>query len=232
MKLLGIIPARGGSKGIPGKNIHPLGGKPLIAWTIEAARKSSLLTRLILSSDSEEIIDVAKGYGVEVPFVRPKSLARDDTPALPVVQHAVRHMSEHEDFTPDIIVLLQPTSPLRRTAHIDESLQLLMGSDADSIVSVVKAHHNYTPGSEMVLRDGYLKAYEAWEERKNIRQLKQVFYARNCAIYACRHACLVEKGSMYGEKVLPYVMARKESIDIDEPFDLELCEFVLAGRRT
>jgi N-acylneuraminate cytidylyltransferase len=231
MKVLGIIPARGGSKGIPGKNIRPLGGKPLLAWTAEAARRSTLLTRLILSSDSEEIIDVAKGCGVEVPFVRPESLARDDTPALPVVQHAVRHMSEQEDFVPDIIVLLQPTSPLRRTIHIDESLQRLMSSDADSIVSVVKAHHNYTPDSEMILRDGCLKAYASWEEKNNIRQLKPAYYARNCAIYAFTHGCLVGKNSIYGEKILPYEMAREESVDVDDLFDLELCEFLLARRR-
>lgn len=231
MKVLGIILARGGSKGIPGKNIHLLGGKPLVAWTIEAARKSALLTRLILSSDSEEIIDVAKGYGVDVPFVRPRSLAGDDTPALPVVQHAVEHISTQDGCAPDIVVLLQPTSPLRRTVHIDESLQRLIDSEADSIVSVVKVHHNYSPISEMVLREGYLLPYVNWEEKNNLRQFKPAFYARNGAIYAFRHRCLVEGNSIYGEKILPYEMAREESIDVDDLFDLEFCEFLLARRK-
>ena len=230
LKVLGLIPARGGSKGIPRKNIFPLAGKPLIAYTIEAARKSSLIDRLVLSSDSEEIIRVAKSFGAEAPFVRPEHLAGDDIPALPVIQHAVRHMSQNEKFKPDIIVLLQPTSPLRRTEDIDTSLDRLIRSDADSVVSVVKAHHNYTPYSEMVLHDGCLKSFASWDERKNLRQLKPEFYARNGAVYAFRQGCLMENDSIYGEKILPYVMAREDSIDIDEPIDVEFCEFMLKRR--
>ena len=228
LKILGIIPARGGSKGIPQKNIYPLCGKPLIAYTIDAARGSRYLTRTILTSDSEEIIGVARKYGVEAPFVRPKDLALDDTPALPVIQHAVRCLEEKENYRPDYIVLLQPTSPLRTSKHIDEALEKLIDSGADSIVSVVKVPHNCNPYSVMRLENNYLKSFVAYDETNNIRQQKPVFFARNgAAVYAFTYECLIKKNSIYGEKILAYEMTRKESIDIDDFLDLKICEMIM-----
>jgi len=231
MNILGIIPARGGSKGIPKKNIYPLLGKPLIAHTIEAAHNSRYVTRTILTSDSKEIISMAARYGLEAPFVRPTNLARDDTPMLPAIKHAVHWLQENEQYRPDAIVLLQPTSPLRTAIHIDEALEKFINSDADSIVSVVKVLHQYNPSSIMELTCGYLKPYLKYDEHLNLRQLKPAFYARNgAAIYAFTYDCLMIKNSILGDRILPYEMSREESIDIDEPLDIKICEMVLKNR--
>jgi N-acylneuraminate cytidylyltransferase len=232
LEILGLIPARGGSKGIPRKNVVNLAGKPLIAWTVEAALESKHVNRVVLSSDDPAIIEVASRYGAEAPFVRPSDLAADDTPALPVIQHAVSTL-ETGGYRPDIIVLLQPTSPLRTGAHIDEAVQRLAATDADSIVSVVPVPHNCNPYSVMRVEGGRLKPFLPYDEAKNLRQEKPVFYARNgAAIYAFTYRCLVEKNSIYGDEILPYVMTRDASFDIDDPLDLELCAYMLkrAGR--
>lgn len=236
LRVLGLVPARGGSKGIPRKNIAPLHGKPLIGWTIEAAAGSKL-DRLVLSSDSAEIIDVARAAGkIECPFVRPAELAADDTPAIDVVLHAVNWLHDHEGYTPDAIMLLQPTSPLRRREHIDAAIDLFEAHDADSLVSVVKAPHNMTPESLMRLEQdaagaGWLTPYLPMQERKHQRQSKPSYYARNgAAIYLVRTAVLLERHTLYGNRILAYPMSREESIDIDEPFDFELCEWLLARR--
>ena len=128
MKILAIVPARGGSKGIPQKNIYPLCNKPLIYYTIKAIQKSKMITRAILSSDSEDILNIATEYGLEAPFVRPAELARDDTPALPVIKHAVQWLEENDNYRADYIILLQPTSPLRTEKHIDGALSKLLNS--------------------------------------------------------------------------------------------------------
>ena len=231
MNVLSIIPARGGSKGIPKKNIYPLCGKPLIAWTIEAVLSSRYISRTILSSDSNKIIEIAGRYGVDAPFVRPKELAKDNTPALPVIRHAVDWLKENEDYIPDYIVLLQPTSPLRTATHIDEALKKLIDSNADSIVSVVKVPHQYNPYSVMKMKDGFLKPFLEYDECKNIRQLKPTFYARNgAAIYAFTYECLMRKNSIYGDKILGYKMSREKSVDVDDMFDLKICEMIIKNR--
>ena len=137
MRVLGIITARGGSKGVPGKNLKPLGGRPLIDYTIDAANDTPL-DRLILSTDDNKIAVVARGLGCEVPFMRPAELARDETPHLPVIQHAVQWLRDKENYSPDIVLTLQPTSPLRSSADIAAALRMLELSDADSVVSVNK----------------------------------------------------------------------------------------------
>src|SRR5581483_400682 len=144
MRVLGLIPARGGSKGVPRKNIRLLGGKPLLAYTAEAALAAQRLTRVVLSTDDEEIAAVGQSFGVEVPFLRPVELAQDNTPTLPVVQHALRWFEEH-DTRFDAICLLQPTSPLRRAADIDASIELLERSDADTVISVLPVTLEYNP---------------------------------------------------------------------------------------
>jgi CMP-N,N'-diacetyllegionaminic acid synthase len=229
LHVLGLIPARGGSKAIPDKNIVPLAGKPLIAWTIDAARNSKL-DRLVLSSDDERIIRVVKDIGgVDIPFVRPRQLAADTTPGIDVVVHAVEWLRDYESYKPDAVMLLQPTSPLRRTSHIDEAIALYVELGADSLVSVVKAPHNMIPESLMRMdNDGWLRPVVPFDERQNIRQQKPTYYARNgAAIYLFNTDLLLESRTMYGDRLVGYEMSRRNSIDVDDQFDLETCEWLL-----
>jgi len=227
-KVLAIIPARGGSKGIPGKNLVNFCRKPLIKWTIDAAKNSKLIDRIILSSDDKNIIEYCKKQRVEVPYKRPKKLAQDNTPMLPVIKHAVNYLKSNEKYNPDYILLLQPTSPLRTYKHIDEALNLLINSNVDSIVSVVDVPHNCNPYSVMKLQNGYLKPFLKYNENMNLRQKKPIFYARNgAAIYAFTYNCLMKKNSIYGDKILPYFMKKEESIDIDDKFDLKIAEIFM-----
>jgi CMP-N-acetylneuraminic acid synthetase len=234
MKILGIIPARGGSKGIPRKNMRVLAGKPLLSWTAEAALESKL-DRIILSSEDEEILNFARGKGVEVPFVRPRELAGDDTPSLDVVMHAVEELRRTEGYLADAVMLLQPTSPLRTSKHINEAIELFSKKpEATSLVSVVKAPHNMIPESLMRLEgDGYLNHVRSWGEGLSQRQKKPIYFARNgAAIYLVRTSYLLEKKSLYGPRILPYEMPRHESVDIDDLLDFEICEYLLSKRKS
>jgi CMP-N,N'-diacetyllegionaminic acid synthase len=227
VNILGLIPARGGSKTIPKKNITPLLGKPLLAYTCQAALASRHLTRVILNTDDAEIAQVGREYGVEVPFMRPLELATDETLILPVIQHTLKRVEEQQDFFADIVVLLQPTSPLRRAEHIDAALELLLDSDADSVVSVVSVPHNFNPLSVMQRsEEGFLTPFWAGPQILR-RQDKPRVYARNGpAILAIRRAVL-ERGQIFGDKMLPYEMSTRASMDIDDPQDLALAEFYL-----
>jgi len=224
MESLGIIPARGGSKGIPHKNIRQICGKPLIAFTIEAAQKSNL-NRFIVSTDDIEISQIATSYNAEV-MMRPIELALDESPTLPVLQHVVSNI----DKKFDVIATLQPTSPLRTAQHINEALDLIKSDpEADSLVSVVQIPHHYTPGSIMQLADdGYLKNYIDTNSHILRRQEKPVYFARNgAAIYITRTNNLKEY--ILGGKILPYFMNRIESIDIDCTDDLVLAELIISN---
>src|SRR5258705_11451169 len=150
MNVLGVIPARGGSKGLPDKNLALLCGRPLLAYTADAAKASTKLTRTIVSTDDERIAQCAKSLGLDVPFMRPASLAGDAAPMLPVLQHAVSAL-QSDGFTADIVVLLQPTSPLRRGEHIDAAVDWLQRVRGDSVVSVVEVPHHFNPVSVMRL---------------------------------------------------------------------------------
>jgi N-acylneuraminate cytidylyltransferase/CMP-N,N'-diacetyllegionaminic acid synthase len=186
---------------------------------------------VILSSDSDEIIGYCANQGIEVPFRRPDHLAADDMPMLPVIKHAVEYLHSTEGYVPAYIVLLQPTSPLRNTRHIDDAIKLLIGSDADSVVSVVEVPHCFNPYSVMCLSEGYLESFLPYDENMNLRQKKPEFYARNgAAICAFTYECLSEKDSIYGDRTSPYMMKEEESIDIDGPFDMRIAEFLLAER--
>ena len=218
MRSLGIIPARGGSKSIPWKNITKLNGKHLIVYTIEAALASKL-NSVIVSTDSEKISKVAKDNGAEV-MMRPVELAQDDTPTLPVLQHVVANLDEKFDY----VVCLQPTSPLRTAKHIDEALELFESDpDADSLVSVMHVPHNMNPYSIMELKDGYLTNYINQEELLLRRQDKPKFYARNGAAICLTKTIRLHK-YIFGGKILPYFMDKMESIDIDDEDDLMMAE--------
>jgi CMP-N-acetylneuraminic acid synthetase len=223
--VLGIIPARGGSKGIPGKNLVSVGGRPLIAHTFDAVRRSRKLTGVVLSTDSEQIAALGRAEGIDVPFLRPSHLAADDTPMLDVLNHAVVAVERR----PDIVVLLQPTSPLRRAEHIDAAVSLLEETGADSVVSVTTVPHQFTPGSLMRLDHGRLVPF-ATEQGATRRQDKPVLYARNGPAVLVTRTHVLESGRLYGNDTRPFVMSREDSIDVDEPFDVEIVEAVLARR--
>jgi len=234
LNILGLIPARSGSKSIPFKNIAPLLGQPLLAYTCQAALGSHYLSRVVLSTDNDEIARVGIECGVEVPFIRPAELARDDTPSLPVVQHAVRWFEQHDNWRSDVIVLLQPTSPLRRSQHIDEALELLFQSGADTVVSVVKVPHRFSPYSIMQLEGGWLRPF--WQEDLSFdplhRQSQPKFYARNGpAVLAVRHHVVMIQERFYTDLTAPYIMNEEDSIDIDELADLQRAASVLSRRQ-
>lgn len=212
MDVLGLIPARGGSKGIPRKNLAPLGGRPLLAWTVDAARGAGELTRVVVSTDDDEIAAVA---GVEV-LRRPPELAADDTPMLEVVRHAVSELG------PDVVALLQPTSPFRRAEHVDACVRLLLESGADAVVSVVEVPHRFRPDSLMDVVDGRVVA----RGTARTRQEKERVYARNGPAVLARRADRLGD-DLYGGDVRPFVMSARDSLDVDDPDDLELAERLL-----
>lgn len=228
-KILGIITARGGSKGIPGKNIKPLFGKPLIAYTIEAAKKSDVFDRLIVSTDDQKIADVAKQYGCEVPFLRPAELAQDKTPHLPVLQHAVQWLKDKESYSPDYVMTLQPTSPLRQPFHIKEAADLILSTKADSVLSVAIIPEHFTPHKAMIVgEDGSLKLFNGSpiRRRPGRRQDLPDAYWSVGAIYLFKTGLMLQPGdpNCYGDRVQPYVMDAKYIVDIDEPDDWEVAE--------
>jgi len=227
--IVGIIPARGGSKGIPRKNIRKLAGKPLLTYTAEAAFGSKLLNRIILSTEDEEIKQLGLKLGLDVPFIRPAKLAEDNTPSLPVIQHAVRTLEVDENYRSYVIVVLQPTSPLRTSEHIDEALEIFLSENADSLVSVTEVTHNMNPYSVMRLKkDGTIEPFLKYDENKNLRQVKPVFYARNgAAIYICSYECLIDKNSLFGDSTLPYFMKKEDSFDLDDEVDWFVLESIL-----
>ena len=227
MIALGVVPARGGSKGIPLKSLAPVAGQPLLAYTAAAAAASRRLTRVVLSTDSAEIAEAGRALGLEVPFMRPPALATDDAPMLPVLQHALEALAP--GFVPDAVVLLQPTSPLRRAEHIDAALDLLESSGADAVVIVVEVPHQFSPSSVMTLEGNRLRPYGS-QPTVTRRQDKPPVYARNGpAVLAVRTAVL-RRGSLYGDDTRPLIMQSRESLDVDDPWDLELADLLLSTR--
>jgi CMP-N-acetylneuraminic acid synthetase len=220
MEVVGIIPARAGSKGIPRKNVALLAGRPLLAWTIDAALGSTALTRTFVSTEDAEIAATARSLGAAV-LDRPAELARDETAMRSVLDHAVAELG-----AVDVLVLLQPTSPLRRPEHIDEAVRLLVQSDADCIVSVVEVPHRFAPNSLMALDDGRLVPLGDSAAR---RQDKHPLYARNGpAVLALRTDRLGD--DLYGGDCRAYLMRPEDSLDVDDPFDLELAEVLLSRK--
>ena len=216
-----MVPARGGSLGIGRKNLAPLGGKPLIAWTIEAALGSGQVSRTVVSTDDPEVADAARALGAEV-LDRPPELAGDGTPMSDVVAHALGELAPET-----ALVLLQPTSPLRTSRHVDEAVELLLASGADAVVSVVEVPHRYGTASLMRLDGERLVRVD--DTPYAGRPDKPVLYARNGpAILALAAGRIGD--DLYAGDLRPYVMDAADSVDVDEPFDLELAEFLLSRR--
>ncbi|RMF11839.1 MAG: acylneuraminate cytidylyltransferase family protein [Alphaproteobacteria bacterium] len=221
-RILALIPARGDSKGVPGKNIRPLAGRPLIAWTIEAARASRHLDRLVLSSENDDICRIAEAYGCEVPFHRPPELARDDTPGIAPVLHAVEVLSGF-----DYVVLLQPTSPFRSATDIDAAIARCIDAGAPTLVSVTPASQHPSWMYHMD-GDGRLVHFLNEEPIARRQELPRI-YALNGAIYVAHVPTLQKEKKLIGPETIGYVMPRARSLDIDTALDFDLAE-VLARR--
>jgi CMP-N-acetylneuraminic acid synthetase len=227
MRVLGLIPARGGSQGIPRKNIKLLAGKPLLHYTAEAALASRRLTRVILSTDDPEIAAVGRRCGVEVPFLRPAELARDETPTLPVVQHAL-HALEAAGDRFDAVCLLQPTHPLRRAADIDACLELLVERDADAVVTVLPVPVEYNPHWVYFAGQSGLLYLVTGETNPLARrqELPPAFH-REGSVYVTRRDVVIEQGSLYGARLLGYALEAERCVNLDEPEDWARAEELL-----
>lgn len=225
MNFLAIIPARGGSKGIPRKNIRLLLDKPLIAWTIEEAKKSSYINRIILISEDEEIITVAKKYGAETPCLIPSEMTQDDTPIVVPVTHVIKNLSEKYDY----LVLLQPTSPLRLVADIDECIEFCIKYNASGCTTVMEVDkHPYKMCTFSSGRSIH-PLYDRTKWESNRQELPEV-YALNGAVYVTKIQTLLEQKTFYPESMIAYRMPPERSIDIDSEMDLLFCESILRKR--
>ncbi|MEJ9212203.1 acylneuraminate cytidylyltransferase family protein [Bacillus smithii] len=223
-KVLAIIPARGGSKGIPRKNIKNLAGKPLIAWTIEEAKKSKYIDRLILTSEDKEIINVANEYGCEVPFVRPKELAQDDTPGVAPILHAIQEVPGF-----DYIVLLQPTSPLRLVKDIDGAIEKSEKNHGIACVSVCKTDKNPYWMYQLDSKD-FMSPFINTDHFPVRRQDAPAIYQLNGAVYVSTVEELIKQRTFLQDKVLAYQMPSERSVDIDTIIDFKICEMLLKDR--
>jgi len=229
MKILGFIPARGGSKRVPNKNIKLLGGKPLIAYTSESAEKSKYINRIVASTDSEKIAEVAKEHGVEVPFMRPKNISQEDSTEMQFFEHALDWFEKNEKYEPDLIVLLYPTSPFRKPESIDRAIEeMLSHPEADSLRSVKLCSEH--PYKMWVIEDGYLKPFVK-EMDSNVHtlsyQLLPTIYIQNASIYITKPSTIKNKKSPTGDIIIPYIMDEMESMDINNPIDFEFAEMII-----
>jgi CMP-N-acetylneuraminic acid synthetase len=235
MHVLAVITARGGSTTLPRKNILPFCGKPLIAYSIEAAsgarRAGAPLDRLIVSTDDAEIAGISRDFGAEVPFVRPPELAKSDTPSLPVVQHAVAFAEREGGLAYDWILLLQPTSPLRTEGDIAEALGLVATPATTAVVSVTSANTSH-PRKLRLIEGGILRPFQDGGFQPVRRQdLGVDVYKTNGAIYLARRDMLMQEGSFYGDCPRPLVMPMERSIDIDTQLDFDIAEFLYRRSR-
>ena len=226
MFVLGVIPARGGSKSIPKKNIYPLLGKPLIYYSIQAAQESALMNDCIVSTDDLEIKNIAESYGMNVPFLRPKSLSGDKALAVPTIKHAVLEYEELNSLTVDYVVMLQPTAPLRTSLDIDIAIEMLTEKKSDSLISVVNVD-NYHPYKMKTINGDYLQDYVETGLENPPRQSLPDIYIVNGALYIMRRNVLVEQDSFKGSSSIPYFMEQEKSANIDVMSDMIVAEYYL-----
>ncbi|MGM1056404.1 MAG: cytidylyltransferase domain-containing protein [Bacteroidota bacterium] len=223
MKILGLIPARGGSKGIPGKNIKLLAGKPLLEYTFESAKASALLSRVILSTDDPEIIRTAEKIGLEVPFIRPKKLAEDTTTSLEVIKHALEELKINgEEY--DAVCLLQPTTPFRETGLIDSAIKKFTEGNFDSLISVREVPADFNPHWVFEEKDGKLQIATGEQEIIPRRQDLPKAYHRDGAIYITKTSILTDQNSLYGKNIGFINTTGSPYVNIDIPKDWEEAE--------
>jgi len=228
--ILTIIPARGGSKGLPGKNTKALGGKPLIAWTIEHATSCEYIDRIIVSTDNEEIAEISIEHGAEVPFMRPWELATDKASTIDAIRHVLRWLGESENFRPRYVLLLQPTSPLRSREDIDRARDILVARNARSVVSVCETNH-HPWWSNTLPENRNMKAFLRPEILNKSRQELPVYYRLNGAIYLAESEYLLERNGFFGPKTFAYVMPNERSVDIDSLLDFQIASFLMANKK-
>jgi CMP-N-acetylneuraminic acid synthetase len=227
--VLGIITARGGSKGVPGKNIKPLAGKPLLAWTIEAALQSRLLDRVIVSTDDEEIALVSRRWGAPVPFMRPSELAQDASPHILAILHALDWLEQEEGYLPTAVCLLQPSSPLRKSEDIDAVMELAQEKKAEAVVTVTEAVEHPVLSRRMDA-DGHLHQFVPCNVDYPRRQDLPPAYTINGAVYFNRAESLKTKQTFYPEDIYGYVMPAERSLQIDTLWEFHLADLILRDR--
>ncbi len=230
MKILGVVPARGGSKGIKLKNIRPLASKPLIVYTLQTARECTLITDLVVSTDNEQIRKIALENGAQAPFLRPAELATDTALAVPTIQHAAGEMEQLKGIKYDYIIMLQPTTPLKTSRDLTEALNMLIESEADSVISVVDVD-NWHPMKMKKIENGFLVDYQPPPVENPPRQLLPKVYMVNGAIYATRRDVLMNQGSFKGRKCLSYIMPPQRSVNIDTEADFVTAEYFLCRKK-
>jgi CMP-N-acetylneuraminic acid synthetase len=235
MHVLALIPGRGGSKGVPGKNIKDMCGKPLIAWTIEEAKKTKHITRVVVTTDDDAIAEAGRTWGAEVPFMRPKELAADDTPDLPVFVHALTWLKEHEGYEPDVVVHLRINSPLRTASDIDRGIELMMEHmDADAVRAVTKAPLHplkayrldqnvlspFVPESVYGIHEPYNMPWQALPNA----------YTTGGYLTVLKPSTILHKHSMSGEHFLGFEVDSKNVVDIDTPEQFEFARMRMSSR--
>ena len=224
MRILAVVTARGGSKGIPRKNLAILAGKPLLKWTADAALSSRRLDRIVLSTDDEEIASAGREYGLEVPFMRPAELARDDTPSIPVIQHVVNELKKKGDRY-DAVFLLQPTNPMRQPSDIDGAVELMEKSGADSVISFVDIGEKHPARMKMINPDGRVvdPPFAEQFEGQRRQELSKLFL-REGSVYLTRISVLMEQNSLKGNDCRAWLIPPERACAIDTPWDMFLVE--------
>ncbi len=233
-EILAIIPARGGSKGLPDKNIRPLAGHPLIAYSIKAALDSPSITRVIVSTDSEKIASMAKHYGAEVPFIRPNEISGDLSTDLEVFKHALDWLKINEEYVPDFIVQLRPTSPIRTVSLIESCIERLITSDCDSLRIVTKAFHTpykmWQVSDENAPMTPLLEIADIAEPYNQPRQNLPDVYWQIGTLDVIKSSVIIKDHSMSGSKILPYIIPQELAADIDDLKSFEVAEYILKNK--
>ncbi len=234
--MLAVVPARGGSKGIPRKNVRLLAGKPVLAYAVETGLAARLVDRVVCSTDDAEIAEVARTFGADVPFLRPADLAQDDTEDWPVFAHALRWLEAHEGWVPEIVVNLRPTSPFRRVEHVDGAIDLLLRSGADSVKSISLArqhpHKMWTlRGAQSGPMEPFVKTAFRLERGPDVprAQLEPVYW-QNGIVDVTRRSVILDRGVMIGSNVAGLVTDAADAVDLDTPLDFTFAEVLMARR--
>ena len=228
--MLAIIPARGGSKGLPGKNIKELNGKPLIAYTIEAALKSKYIDRVIVTTDSDEIADVAKKFGADVPFKRPDELSSDTASAIDVYLHATEFVMNHQQVEIEKFMVLLPTAPLRTSKHVDDAVEFFNGKKATTLISVKEAETPITWYMNKDTNDRIENAGFGIGNAVTNRQVNSKYYVPNGAIYILDYSLLKNKRTYYCDNTVGFVMTAEDSVDIDTLTEFKFAEMLIKER--
>lgn len=231
MRVLGVVPARGGSKGVPRKNVRVVGGRPLIAWTLDVAREASdALYRTVVSTDDEEIASVARELGADVPWLRPGDLGGDTVPMVPVLRHAVEAVEREEGEPVDWVCLLQPTAPLRTAEDVRAAVALAEAGGCDSVISVVQVFDVHPVLMKRIEDDRLLPFCVEEPEGTRRQDYRPEAFMRNGCLYLTRRDVLMERGSIWGDVIRPYVMPEERSVGIDNELQARLVDLILTER--